>query len=167
MEKYLVPKQLQKKCKTRDVDTVSSVKTSTNVVVDKNNRKDRVINDEYTWKRYAIEEHMSMGDYDEFESVMSSCRDDLKEIKKTIKKAIDDTIAYGKNHENFKKRTNKYEIVESLQKAAEHVDVALGQARNATKGAENVWNDIIHDAMDLQDSRSNENDPEQALYEVL
>ena len=69
MEKYLVPKQLQKECKTHDVDTVSSVKTSTNVVVDKNIRNDRVINDEYLQKCYTIEEHMSMGDYDEFESV--------------------------------------------------------------------------------------------------
>ena len=108
-----------------------------------------------------------MGDYDEFECVISSCRVDLKEITKTIKKAIDDTIAYGNNHDNFKKRKNKYEIVESLQMAFEHVDIALGQARSATKGDKNVWNDIVHEAMDLQDSRSNENDPEQVLYEVL
>lgn len=163
VEKYLVPKQSGEKQKTEDVHTTSSVKTSTNVVSDKNNRKDRVINDEYLQKRYALEEHMSMGDYDEFASVMSSCRDDLKEIKNTIKKAF----VYGNAHENFKKRTNKNEIVESLQKVAEHVEVAFGEACNATNGAENVWNDIIHDAMDLQDSRSNKNGPEQALHEVL
>ena len=108
-----------------------------------------------------------MGDYDEFECVMSSCRDDLEEVKQTIKKAMDDTIAYGNNHDNFKKRTKKYDIVRCLQNALEHVDIALDQARSARKGAKNVWNDIVHDGMDLQDSRSNMNDPEQAVDEVL
>ena len=164
MEKYLVPNESEKKCNTRDddacdVDAACSVKTST--------KMDRVIDDEYYQKRYAIEEYLSMGNYDEFECVISSCRDDLKELKNTIKKAIDDTIAFGNNHDNFKKRTNKYDIVQCLQNAFEHVDIALEQARSATKGAENVWNDIVHDAMDLQDSRTNTNDPEQAVYKVL
>ena len=163
MEKYLVPKQSGKKSNTRedtcDVDAASSAKKST--------KTDRVVDDEYYKKRYAIEECLSMGDYDEFECVMSTCRDDLEEVKQTIKKAVDDTIAYGKNHDNFKKRTNKYDIVRCLQNALEHVDIALDQARSARKGAKNVWNDIVHDAMDIQDSRSNMNDPEQAVYEVI
>lgn len=84
-----------------------------------------------------------------------------------MKKAIDDTVFYAKKDVKFKQRTDKYNIVQSLQSAAENVDLAIGLARNAAGGAQKVWDDIIHDAMDLQDSRSNKNDPKEALYDVL
>ena len=170
MEKYLTPKQSHKKYKTEhSVDASAPLcceKIETDIIV-ANDKKERVIDDEYLNKRYAIEQLMDSSDYDEFESVMSTCRDDLKEIQKTMKKAIDGTICYAKKDVKFKQCTDKYNVVESLQSAAEHVDVAVGLARNAAGGAQNVWNDIIHDAMDLQDSMSNKNDPEEALYDVL
>ena len=92
MEKYLTPKPSQKKYKTEhSVDTTeplsgNEIKTDT---IKENDKKERVVDDEYLKKRFAIEQLMDSSDYDEFESVMSTCRDDLKEIQKTLKKAIE------------------------------------------------------------------------------
>lgn len=67
----------------------------------------------------------------------------------------------------FKECTKKYKISESLHAAIEHLDISLNLVWSVADGADSVWNDIIHDAMDLQDSRKNMNDPVQAIYEVL
>ena len=84
-----------------------------------------------------------------------------------MNEAINNIIAYGKNDLKFKRRSNKYDIAGTLKAASQHVDVALSLSRTAANDAENVYNDVIHEAMDLQDSRTNSNDPEATIYETL
>ena len=156
MEKYLVPLSGRKD----DVPSVTSDNKVTTV-------KTRVYDDKYYKQRSGVEAYMEGGEYEEFESVLHHCREDLKEIKKDMKNALENTIAYGKQDKKFKRRVEKYEIADGLRAALQHVDVALSLTRTAANNAEHVYNDVIHDAMDLMDSRSNENDPEDAIFEVL
>ena len=78
MEKYLVPKESSK-----NVGTNSG---TNNVLMenagDKKVTKERVFDDAYFERRYKIEEYMERGEYDEFRSVVTSCRDEMKELKK-------------------------------------------------------------------------------------
>lgn len=153
-------------------NTIDTNQTKNNVVVHnadigKPVKKERVVDDAYLQRRYKMEEYMEGGEYDEFHSVVTTCRDEMKELQKTIKSTCDNTVAYGKKDLKFKTRTDKYHIAESLRAAIEHVEIALNHVRDAASGADNIWNDVIHDAMDLQDSRNNRNDPEDAIFEVL
>ena len=163
MEKYLVPKKSSKNVGTN---------SGTNDVLlenadDKNVTKERVFDDAYFERRYKIEEYMEGGEYEEFHSVVTNCRDEMKELKKNMKSTLDDTVGYGKRDEKFQARQSKYNIAERLRSAIDQLEVALDHMRYAAAGAENVWNDVVHDAMDLMDSRTNENDPQEAIFEVL
>jgi len=163
MEKYLVPKE-----SSMNVGTNSG---TNNVLMDnadnKNVTKERVLDDAYFERRYKIEEYMERGEYDEFHSVVTSCRDQMKELQKKLKSTLDDTVGYGKRDVKFHARTSKYNISERIRTAIDQFEVALDHMRYAADGAENVWNDVVHDAMDVMDSRTNENDPRQAIFDVL
>ena len=107
------------------------------------------------------------GEYDECLSAITSGWDEMKQLKKTLTVTHKKTVAYGKINTKFKDCTYKCKITENLCVAIEHLELSLNQVRSAADGADSVWNDIVHEAMDLLDSRKNKNDPEQAIYEVL
>ena len=164
MDKYLLPKESSKKNLGTNSGTNNVLMENAD---DKNVTKERVFDDAYFERRYKIEEYMERGEYDEFHSVVTSCRDEMKELQKKLKSTFDDTVGYGKRDVMFQARTSKYNIAERLRSAIDQFEVALDHMRYAAAGAENVWNDVVHDAMDLMDSRTNENDPQEAIFEVL
>ncbi len=127
----------------------------------------RVFDDAYFVRRYKFEVYLEWGEYDEFVSEVTSVRDDMKEVMETLTVTHNNTVAYGKRNPKFKERTDDSKITENLRLAMEHLELSLKHIRSAARGANSVWNDIVHEAMDLQDSRNNKNDPEQAIYEVL
>ena len=130
-------------------------------------KKTRVYDEAYYKKRSGVEAYMDGGEYEEFESVLGHVQDDLKELKKSLQDAIGNTRAYGNTDLKFGKRVAKYDIIATLESVAQHVNVALSLSRTAAKDAERVYNDVVHEAMDLQDSRTNANDPRDAIFEVL
>lgn len=165
MDKYLVPKTTS--VIVKDGGKMSGDDIENNADISIAVKKERVMDDAYLQRRYKFEEYMERGEYDEFHSVVTTCRDEMKELKKKMKSTIDDTVAYETKNSNFQTRTHKYRITESLRAAMENFELALNHVRDAADGAENIWNDVIHDAMDLEDSRNNKNDPEEAIYEML
>lgn len=130
-------------------------------------KRTRVYDEEYHKKRSGVEAYMDGGEYEEFESVLVHVREDLKELKESLEEAIGNTRAYGKRDLKFGERVAKYDIITTLESVAQHINVALSLSRTAAKDAERVYNDVVHEAMDLQDSRTNVNDPRDAIFEVL
>jgi len=165
MEKYLVPKATSVTVKDGCIMSGDHIENDADISIAV--KKERVMDDAYLQRRYKFEEYMERGEYDEFHSVVTTCRDEMKELRKKMKSTFHDTVAYEKKNSNFQTRTDKYRITDSLRAAIENFEVALNHVRDAADGAENIWNDVIHDAMDLVDSRDNNNDPEEAICEML
>ena len=88
-------------------------------------KKTRVFDDAYYKKRYDVEAYMEGGEYEEFESALTHVQDDLKELRKTLQEAIGYTRAYGNTDLKFKEIVMKYDIIATLEAAAQHFNVPL------------------------------------------
>ena len=84
MEKYLVPKASRKDGVTTESGTSHTAVDIEENTGSKKNENTRVYDDVYYEKRCGVEAYMEGGgEYEEFESVVKHCREDLKKSRRT------------------------------------------------------------------------------------